>query len=158
MIYFQAAYLIPIIDKLLKDWKEPVISKEEDDNERTCFPQVLIITVTREVAIQTLNMCRALIKNTLIVALPAYGGVRSKDQIADLTGRGAHIIVATPGRLHQFLRQKIINFSQIRFLVLDEADIMSRRGFKRDVSEMVNHETMKPKVQKNQDRNFLTIF
>lgn len=59
---------------------------------------------------------------------------------------GCHILVATPGRLIDFVNRGRITFSSIRFLVLDEADRMLDMGFMPDVERIMNHSTMVPNV------------
>lgn len=56
--------------------------------------------------------------------------------------RGAHIIVATPGRLNDFVGRGVVSFKSIRFFVLDEADRMLDMGFKQDIEKILNHESM----------------
>jgi probable ATP-dependent RNA helicase DDX4 len=61
--------------------------------------------------------------------------------------RGCHILVATPGRLMDFVNRGRITFSSVRFLVLDEADRMLDMGFMPDVERVMNHSTMVPNVR-----------
>lgn len=60
--------------------------------------------------------------------------------------RGCHILVATPGRLHDFVDRKRLSFESVRFVVLDEADRMLDMGFIPTVEKMMDHPTMVPIV------------
>lgn len=74
-----------------------------------------------------------------------YGGVAAWHQAEDLLNP-CDILVATPGRLLDFVKRGNIEFSRIRYLVLDEADRMLDMGFLPNMQEVVNHPTMSPRV------------
>jgi ATP-dependent RNA helicase DeaD len=96
-------------------------------------PQVLVLAPTRELALQV-----AAAFNSYADQLPAvrtvavYGGADFRDQIHQLK-RGAQIVVGTPGRVMDHMRQGTLDLSELRTLVLDEADEMLRMGFIDDV-------------------------
>lgn len=71
--------------------------------------------------------------------------------------RGCHILVATPGRLKDFVNKAFITFDHVKFMVLDEADRMLDMGFMPDVDLVVNHSTM-PKVGQRQTLMFSATF
>jgi ATP-dependent RNA helicase DeaD len=102
-----------------------------DPNQRK--PQVLVLAPTRELALQV-----AAAFNSYAAQLPAvrtvavYGGADFRDQIHQLK-RGAQIVVGTPGRVMDHMRQGTLDLSELRTLVLDEADEMLRMGFIDDV-------------------------
>jgi probable ATP-dependent RNA helicase DDX4 len=75
----------------------------------------------------------------------AYGGTASRHQ-SDLITNGGHVLVATPGRLMDFVEKGIITFDDLKFLVLDEADRMLDMGFREVIDKICNHPTM------NQDK------
>jgi len=109
-------------------------------------PQVLVLTPTRELAIQVseafLEFAKY-IKGVRILAL--YGGQRYESQLRSLR-QGPHIIVGTPGRLLDHLKRGTLNLSSLNTLVLDEADEMLRMGFIEDVETIMskipeNHQT-----------------
>ena len=107
-----AAFLLPLIQRL--------------SNSKLKGVAVLVLAPTRELATQIDAACRQLApKNLRCVAL--IGGSGYKRQTEGL--RGANIIVATPGRLIDFMQQGAINFSMLETLVLDEADRMLDMGF-----------------------------
>jgi ATP-dependent RNA helicase DeaD len=102
-----------------------------DPNQRT--PQVLVLTPTRELAIQVADAFNSYAaKMPQVRVLPIYGGADFRDQIARLR-RGVQIVVGTPGRVMDHMRQGTLDLSGLRSLVLDEADEMLRMGFIDDV-------------------------
>ena len=102
-----------------------------DPDQRT--PQVLVLTPTRELAIQVADSFSSYAaKMPQLRVLPIYGGSDFRDQIARLK-RGVQIVVGTPGRVMDHMRQGTLNLSGLRSLVLDEADEMLRMGFIDDV-------------------------
>ena len=109
-----AAFLLPILQKL-HTGKRPVGMK------------VLVLAPTRELANQTDVACRQFAPKGITCA-SIIGGSGYKAQI-DALRRGATVIVATPGRLLDFMEQGLVDFSKLDFLVLDEADRMLDMGF-----------------------------
>ncbi len=102
-----------------------------DPTQRT--PQVLVLTPTRELAIQVADSFNSYAaKMPQLRVLPVYGGADFRDQIARLK-RGVQIVVGTPGRVMDHMRQGTLDLSGLRSLVLDEADEMLRMGFIDDV-------------------------
>jgi probable ATP-dependent RNA helicase DDX4 len=71
----------------------------------------------------------------------AYGGAASRYQGDNIT-QGCHVLVATPGRLMDFVRKSIISFDDLKYLVLDEADRMLDMGFLPSIEEICNHSTL----------------
>ena len=96
-------------------------------------PQVLVLTPTRELAIQVaeaISTYAAQLPRVRVLAI--YGGSDFRDQIQQLK-RGVQIVVGTPGRVMDHMRQGTLDLSELRSLVLDEADEMLRMGFIDDV-------------------------
>jgi len=96
-------------------------------------PQVLVLTPTRELAIQVaeaISSYAARMPRVRVLAI--YGGSDFRDQIQHLK-RGVQIVVGTPGRVMDHMRQGTLDLSELRSLVLDEADEMLRMGFIDDV-------------------------
>jgi ATP-dependent RNA helicase DeaD len=117
-----AAFGLPLIDLL-------------DENNRTT--QALVLAPTRELCLQItkdLENFSANVKPLNIVSI--YGGASIVEQIKKVK-RGAHIVVATPGRLMDMMDRKAVNISSIRFVVLDEADEMLNMGFKEDIDHIL---------------------
>lgn len=98
--------------------------------------RTLILTPTRELAIQIEENLQIYSKYLPLYQLSVFGGVSSERQIAALKKR-VDILVATPGRLLDLIRQKHINLSKIEILVLDEADRMLDMGFINDVKTIL---------------------
>ncbi|NCV92927.1 MAG: DEAD/DEAH box helicase, partial [Synechococcaceae bacterium WB7_3xG_012] len=102
-----------------------------DETQRT--PQVLVLTPTRELAIQVADSFKSYAtKLPHLRVLPVYGGSDFRDQIHKLK-RGVQVVVGTPGRVMDHMRQGTLDVSGLRSLVLDEADEMLRMGFIDDV-------------------------
>lgn len=120
------AFLLPIFEN---------ISPDKD------FVQGLIITPTRELAIQIENEAEKFKKVKDINILAAYGGKDIGSQLKKLK-KNIHLIIATPGRLLDHIERKSIDLSKLKTLVLDEADQLLLMGFKNDV-EAIIHETPK---------------
>ena len=108
--------------------------------------QALIITPTRELAIQITEEAIKLKQAKDINILAAYGGKDIGSQLKKLKGN-LHLIIATPGRLLDHLDRKTVDLSSLKTLVLDEADQMLLMGFKTDVENIIkqtskNHQTL----------------
>jgi len=99
--------------------------------------KALILTPTRELAIQIDESFAAYGKNLNLKHLVIFGGVSQQPQTNALRG-GVDILIATPGRLLDLVQQRYINLSQIEIFVLDEADRMLDMGFIHDVKRIVN--------------------
>jgi ATP-dependent RNA helicase RhlE len=91
-------------------------------------PAVLILTPTRELALQVEKQYAQLAAKALPRAASLIGGASENNQIRDLQA-GARLVVATPGRLEDFLERRLIDLSRVELLVLDEADRMLDMGF-----------------------------
>ncbi|CAH1404191.1 unnamed protein product [Nezara viridula] len=135
-----AAFLLPIIHMLLKD-KADIVSGQGTE------PQVVVCSPTRELALQIFNEARKFAFGSIIRIAIAYGGTASFHQASQIS-KGCHILVATPGRLNDFVGRGLVKFSSCRFFVLDEADRMLDMGFLPAIEQMLDHETMTPKGQR----------
>ncbi len=122
-----AAFAIPTL-QLLSKGKAP---RWEKQNIRA-----LIITPTRELALQIYESFNTYGKFTDLKCCVVFGGVSQKPQEDDLK-RGTDILVATPGRLLALIDQKIINIEHIKIFILDEADRMLDMGFINDVKKII---------------------
>ncbi|MBE6023767.1 MAG: DEAD/DEAH box helicase [Cellulosilyticum sp.] len=116
------AFLLPILEKI---------------NPNQNQVQALILTPTRELALQITEIAKALAPVYSLGVLPVYGGQDTEAQIKKLN-RGVHIVVATPGRLLDHMGRGTINLSQTKLFVLDEADQMLLMGFKNEVEMITN--------------------
>ncbi len=102
-------------------------------------PRALILAPTRELTLQIKQDMNALSKYTRIRSLAVVGGKRIKDQSDKLTHQRIDVVMATPGRLLDFMRQGLVDLSRIEILVIDEADRMLDMGFIPDVRRIVRH-------------------
>ncbi|MGY8909454.1 MAG: DEAD/DEAH box helicase, partial [Flavobacteriales bacterium] len=121
-----AAFALPIIQLLL--------DKEVEENE-TKKIKSLIVTPTRELAIQILENFKSYSKYTELTTTAVFGGVSLEPQKEELAN-GIDILVATPGRLIDLHLQGYIDLSDIEIFVLDEADLMLDMGFINDVKRI----------------------
>jgi ATP-dependent RNA helicase RhlE len=96
----------------------------------------LILTPTRELAIQVHDSVKTYGKHVPLRAFVVYGGVNINPQIEELK-RGVEILVATPGRLLDLVGQKAVNLGKVQILVLDEADRMLDMGFIPDIKRII---------------------
>ena len=111
----------------------PTVEKVREGYRRI---QALILTPTRELAIQTAEELNKIGKYKRVRTLPIYGGQSIERQIRALA-RGVHIIVGTPGRLIDHLHRGTISLEDVATLVLDEADEMLDMGFIADIEEIM---------------------
>lgn len=101
--------------------------------------QALVLTPTRELAIQVAEAFHSYAKHLgKVRVLPIYGGQSISQQIRHLRG-GVQIIVGTPGRVMDHIRRETIDISNLKAVVLDEADEMLRMGFIEDVEWILSH-------------------
>lgn len=108
-----------------------------DPNKRT--PQALVLTPTRELAIQVAEALQSYAKYLKdFHVLPVYGGQSMIVQLRQLS-RGAQVIVGTPGRVMDHLERKSMDLKDLKVMVLDEADEMLRMGFVDDVEWILEH-------------------
>jgi ATP-dependent RNA helicase RhlE len=98
--------------------------------------RVLIVTPTRELALQVEESVRTYGKHAKVKSTIVYGGVGMQPQV-DALRRGVDIVVATPGRLMDHMRHDSTNFTGLEILVLDEADRMLDMGFWPDVQRIL---------------------
>ncbi len=100
-------------------------------------PRALVLTPTRELALQVGESIKAYARMVSIRCTVVYGGVRINPQI-DRLRRGIDILVATPGRLLDLAGRRHLDLSRIEFLVFDEADRMLDLGFSDEISEIID--------------------
>jgi ATP-dependent RNA helicase RhlE len=118
-----AAFCLPILHKLSSSSTRGAI-------------RALILTPTRELAIQVNDNIRKYGRNLAVKSVAIYGGVSQSEQVRNLRN-GADIVVATPGRLMDLIQQRIITLNKVEMLVLDEADRMLDMGFINDIKRIL---------------------
>ncbi|WP_144211032.1 DEAD/DEAH box helicase [Shewanella donghaensis] len=145
-----AAFVLPIIQMLLQDLDDKATNAEVDNAtnaEVNIVPskeapkkadntQALILVPTRELAQQVHQSVEKYAGDSGINAVIVYGGVSIKAQ-ADAIQAGADIIVATPGRLLDHLRNRVMSLANLKHLVFDEADRMLDMGFRDEIIEVL---------------------
>ena len=100
-------------------------------------PQALILCPTRELCLQIANDIRNFSKNTPNASVVAvYGGANIMQQLREIRN-GVQIVVATPGRMLDIIGRKAIDFSNVKYVVLDEADEMLNMGFQEDINDIL---------------------
>ena len=119
-----AAFTLPMLQRL---------QKKVDGPRRI---RALILTPTRELAAQVNESVHTYGKYRPIRSMEIYGGVSPRPQIAKIN-RGVDVVIATPGRLLDHVRQGNINLSAVEMFVLDEADRMLDMGFIRDIKQII---------------------
>src|SRR6202000_3179117 len=122
-----AAFAIPILQLLYQD-------RLQHKEQKTI--KALILTPTRELAIQIDESFAAYARHTGLKHLVIFGGVSQNPQ-TDALRRGIDILVATPGRLLDLMNQRYVHLEHIKMLVLDEADRMLDMGFVNDVKKII---------------------
>ena len=125
-----AAFVLPIIQKILRHASNSASPARHPI-------RALVLTPTRELAVQVAENAASYSKHTDLRAAVVYGGVDMKEQVAILRN-GVEILIATPGRLLDHIGSKVANLSQVEILVLDEADRMLDMGFLPDLQRIIN--------------------
>jgi ATP-dependent RNA helicase RhlE len=121
-----AAFALPLLDRLARNKKKA----------RPARMRALILTPTRELASQIYESLKIYGKGLAFSNACIYGGVGISTQIRTM-GKGVDILVATPGRLLDLIREGCILFNQLETFILDEADRMLDMGFIRDVKKII---------------------
>lgn len=116
-----AAFGIPIIEKI---------------SENATQIEALILTPTRELALQVADEIYSLKGKKKIRVLPVYGGQGIDIQIRNLKKGGINIVVGTPGRIIDHINRKTLDLSHLKFMILDEADEMLNMGFVEEVEKI----------------------
>jgi ATP-dependent RNA helicase RhlE len=143
-----AAFVLPVLNRLTQC----------PDSEKYVHPFALILTPTRELALQIEDSIKTYGSCTPVRTVCVYGGVSLENQVRALR-KGCDIVVATPGRLLDHLNRRSVSLGAIDILVLDEADRMFDMGFIHDVRKIISYvptdrqtllfsATMSPEIKK----------
>jgi superfamily II DNA/RNA helicase len=133
-----AGFSLPIIQMLLAH-ASPSMSPARHP------VRALILTPTRELAVQVAENVKAYAKHTPLRSTVVFGGMDMKPQ-TEILRNGVEIVIATPGRLLDHVEQKNISLGQVQMLVMDEADRMLDMGFLPDLQRIIN---LLPKKRQN---------
>jgi ATP-dependent RNA helicase RhlE len=121
-----AAFAIPTIDLITKS------KNKYNKGEVRC----LVLVPTRELARQIASVYKDIAKNTNVKVFGLFGGVEQEQQIRTLNN-GIDVLIATPGRMFDLAAQKVLDLSKVKFLILDEADLMLDLGFAKDIKDVM---------------------
>jgi ATP-dependent RNA helicase RhlE len=114
------AFVVPIVERIETTAKTPA---------------ALVLVPTRELAMQVTEECEPIAAARGLRVATVYGGAPLRSQAAH--ARGAHILIATPGRLQDLVDRKLVVLDRVQILILDEADRMLDMGFKPQVERLV---------------------
>lgn len=125
-----AAYALPILDLV---------------DEKSRDVQAIVVTPTRELALQVKDEIESLRGSKRVYVLAVYGGQPIAPQI-DRLRRGVQIVVGTPGRVIDHLERRTLSLEKVRYFVLDEADRMLDMGFIDDIERILRHTSVNRRV------------
>ncbi len=153
-----AAFLIPILNRICEEGPaaQQASGGYDDRGRRKQYPLALVLAPTRELASQIYEEARKFSYRSRVRPAVAYGGANIGDQLRELD-RGCHLLVATPGRLVDFLERGKISLECCKFLCLDEADRMLDMGFEPQIRRIVEQDNM-PGPQFRQTMMFSATF
>lgn len=136
-------FLFPILSKAFKNGPSAVPVAGGGLRQRKAFPTTLILAPTRELVSQIYEEARKFSYRSWVRPCVVYGGADIGAQLRSIE-RGCDLLVATPGRLVDLMERGRISLSNIKYLVLDEADRMLDMGFEPQIRRIVEGEDMPP--------------
>jgi len=137
-----AAFLLPVMTGMLQKG----LTSSSMMGGPQC-PQALIISPTRELTCQIYNEARKFSHETIVKTVVVYGGVSVPHQLRKIE-MGCNLLVATPGRLKDFIERGKISLEKIQYLILDEADRMLDMGFEPVIRQVVEKLGMPGKCER----------
>lgn len=129
------AFLLPVISELIRKYKLNEL-KISEWTSKIISPFILILSPTRELAEQINNEARKTIYKIGLHSVAVYGGVKSFDQSKKFYN-GCEILIATPGRLIDMLKNSKVSLNNVMYFILDEADEMLNMGFLPQIKEII---------------------
>lgn len=129
------AFLVPLIAHIATQLKPKTVQGKGEALVTPAVPSALVVAPTRELAIQIELEAHKLTFSSPLHCVCVYGGAPTRGQLA-LLAKGVDILVATPGRLTDFLQRSLIKLCATKFLVLDEADRMLDMGFEPQIRQI----------------------
>jgi len=138
------AFMVPCIQSLLQSGPP---STQNNKGRQPPMPCALVLAPTRELAQQIHEESLKFAYKTGVLSRIIYGGADIRDQLRDM-GRGCDILVATPGRLTDFIGRESVDMGVTQFLILDEADRMLDMGFEPQVREIVQKSGLGRKLER----------
>ncbi|XP_039251758.2 ATP-dependent RNA helicase DDX4-like [Styela clava] len=125
-----AAFLLPVLAGMFRNGLNTVDSFSDKQ-----LPQAIVVGPTRELVVQIFLEARKFARSSIIKPVVAYGGTSVGSQLRDLS-RGCNILIATPGRLLDFINRGKVGCSGLQYLILDEADRMLDMGFEPEIRRL----------------------
>ncbi|KAF8540364.1 P-loop containing nucleoside triphosphate hydrolase protein [Trichophaea hybrida] len=125
------AFLLPVLQRIMTS-PQPIAKRDVDI-------RAIIISPTRELASQIYADAVKLTRGTGIISQCAVGGTGKLNAVRDMRKQGCHLLIATPGRLHDLLEDTYagVNVSNVDTLVLDEGDTLLDQGFSEKIDEII---------------------
>lgn len=146
-----AAFLIPMIAEVLKNGLE-------EEAPGPVKPLGVVLAPTRELCQQIAAEARKLCFRTAARVVAVYGGADAMPQLKALA-EGVELVIATPGRLEDFLERGVVSMEQVKYLVLDEADRMLDMGFEPQIRSIIEgHKMPEPGKDGRQTMMFSATF
>ncbi len=142
-----AAFLLTSLVKIMKDSHKAKRAKGS--------PHTLIMAPTRELVMQIEKDALALSKYNRTNIVAVYGGMDYQKQISKIKGKYIDIMIATPGRLMDYMQKKLVHLNEVKVFVLDEADRMLDMGFMPDIKKI---ERKTPRKENRQTMFFSATF
>ena len=142
-----AVFLVAVFARLINENKRHRQAEEKSPLRRPGFPRALIIAPTRELVMQIAKDGQALAKYSQLRVVAVYGGTDYQKQERVLAERPVDVLVATPGRLLDYVSKRVLNLQQAGIMVIDEADRMLDMGFIPDVRRIIYKTPPKEKRQ-----------
>ena len=139
-----ATFLITLLTHLVKTKPE---SQKSNSDDGTARPRALILAPTRELVVQIEKEASILAKPSGIRFQAIYGGVDYEKQRTALLRQMTDVVVATPGRLIDYMKQRVLSLKEIELLIIDEADRMFDMGFIPDVRWLLHRSSPAEKRQ-----------
>lgn len=136
-----AAFLCPIAMSLDPEW---ACEATRETYQGPAEPMALVLAPTRELCSQIYDEARKLFHRSVFKVSQCYGGVDAKIQLRDMS-RGTDLLLATPGRLIDFIDRDVVTMQSVVFLCLDEADRMLDMGFEPQIRQIVEERDMQGK-------------
>lgn len=146
-----AAFLLPVLQTILNE-----TDPESQYGQETQRPHCIVMAPTRELAKQTFVEALKLSRDSMVKCQFIYGGIQTGYLRAQIS-KGTHVLVATPGRLKDFLERNWISLENLKYIILDEGDRLIDDGFVTDMRALFTHPTMPPK-EKRQTMFFSATF
>ncbi|VDL49136.1 unnamed protein product [Hymenolepis diminuta] len=149
------AYLIPILHRIMCTYPSDSMNALVNNDYQIQFPSVLILAPTRELVHQIRFEASKLCYRSNVRPVGLYGGEKPYHQISELR-RGCHVVVATPGRLLDFLEQRLLNLTFCKNLVIDEADRLLDMGFEPQLRKIIQSRKYGMPVEEGRQTTFFS--